>query len=147
MRVSWSLVGLSTSPGTFTGTCGFIHGNTRSYGSPVCRYLVLKTPADPGVEGESARVTCGTHALQRCILTAHYVPRHPLHAPPPMVRVPATHGTCPRCPQYVPTPCAATRPLTCHRPVMPAPCHSTLAADCTAADALRPSQQCRSPTW
>src|SRR6266481_2203253 len=27
-------------------------------------YLALKTPADPGVEGESAWVTCGTHALR-----------------------------------------------------------------------------------
>src|SRR6266481_5288544 len=83
---------------------------------------------------------------QRCILTAHYVPWRPLRAPPPMVRVPAAHGMCPRCPQYMPTPCAATHTLTCHWPVAPVPCHSTLAADCTAADASRPSQRCHGPT-
>src|SRR6266481_8774771 len=78
---SAAMLGLSTSPGTFTGTCGFIHGNTCSYGSPVRRYLVLKTPTDPGVEGESAQVTCGTRALQACKNTYDfYRPlRHPSH--------------------------------------------------------------------
>jgi len=44
-------IGLWTSPGTFTGTHRLIHGNTCLYRSPIRRFLVLKTPADPDVDG------------------------------------------------------------------------------------------------
>src|SRR6266481_4935456 len=56
---------------------------------------------------------------QRCILTAHYVPQRPLRAPPPMVRVPAAHGTCPHCPQYVPTHSPTDMPSACRARTLP----------------------------